>query len=525
MEAGDRDPRAPEDETTRSAPPVAEIVASGIVKRYGALVANDHVDLSVARGEIHAVMGENGAGKSTLMSILYGLQRPDAGRVLLRGEEVQFRSALDAIGHGMGMVHQAFKLFNSLSVWENIVYGAEPRRGGFIDRRAARAEVAALAARHRLAVSPDAIVARLSVGVRQRVEILKALYRDARILILDEPTAVLTPQERDGLFAVMRHLAAEGRTILFVTHKLHEVMAITDRVTVLRDGRVVDRMVTADTTPRDIVRAMTGRSVNLNVEKGPARPGAILLEASDLTVAAPGGKPLVDRVGFRLRGGEIVGVAGVAGNGQTELVEALVGLRPIDAGAVRVAGADVTKLDVAARRAAGIAYIPEDRALVGAALSASAAENLAMGFHRDAPLSRRGLIDASAVASRARALIARFGVKIASERAAVGSLSGGNLQKVVVARELAHGAPALIAEQPTRGVDVGATEFIHAELVAERDAGRAVLLVSAELTEILALSDRILVMYEGRILAEVPRERASEESLGLLMAGRTPEAA
>jgi len=504
---------------------VLELEAKGIVKRYGALLANDRVDLFVGRGEIHAVMGENGAGKSTLMSILYGLQQPDEGRILLRGEEVHFRSALDAIAHGMGMVHQAFKLFNSLTVWENIVYGAEPRRGAFIDRRAARGGVADLAARRRLAVDPDAVVGKLSVGVRQRVEILKALYREARILILDEPTAVLTPQERDGLFHVMRRLAAEGRTILFVTHKLHEVMAITDRVTVLRDGRVVERMKTGETTAREIVRAMTGRSVSLNVDKAPARPGAPLLEAVDLTVASLGGKPLVDKVSLRVRAGEIVGLAGVAGNGQTELVEALVGLRRLDGGKALVGGVDVTGADVAARREAGIAYMPEDRATVGSALAASAADNLAMGFHRGPPLARRGLIDSAAITNRARALIAKFGVKIVSERAPVGSLSGGNLQKVVVARELSHEAPVLIAEQPTRGLDVGATEFIHRQLVAERNDGRAVLLVSAELSEILALSDRILVMYEGRILADVPQERASEETLGLLMAGRAPEAA
>jgi general nucleoside transport system ATP-binding protein len=502
---------------------VPELEATGIVKRYGALLANDHVDLSVGRGEIHAVMGENGAGKSTLMSILYGLQRPDEGRVLLRGEEIRFRSALDAIAAGMGMVHQAFRLFNSFSVWENIVYGAEPRRGAFIDQRTARANVAALGQRHRLPVDPDAIVARLSVGVRQRVEILKALYRDARILILDEPTAVLTPQERDGLFAVMRHLAAEGRTILFVTHKLNEVMEVTDRVSVLRDGRVVARMKTSETSAREIVSAMTGRKVNLKVEKGPACPGATLLEAVDLTIAAPGGKPLVDRVSLKVRAGEIVGLAGVAGNGQSELVEALVGLRKLDGGRVFLSGADATGADVAARRA-GLAYIPEDRASVGAALGASAADNLAMGFHRAAPLARGGLIDKGAVAARARALIARFGVRIAGENALARSLSGGNLQKLVVARELSHAAPALIAEQPTRGVDVGATEFIHGQLVAERDAGRAVLLVSAELSEILALSDRILVMYEGRILADLPREEASEETLGLLMAGRAEAA-
>jgi ABC-type uncharacterized transport system ATPase subunit len=504
---------------------VLELEATGIVKRYGGLLANDRVDLFVERGEIHAIMGENGAGKSTLMSILYGLQRPDEGCVRLRGEEVHFRSALDAIARGMGMVHQAFKLFNSLSVWENIVYGAEPRRGAVIDRRAARRNVANLAERHRLAVDPDAIVGKLSVGVRQRVEVLKALYREAQILILDEPTAVLTPQERDGLFGVIRHLAAEGRTVLFVTHKLHEVMAVTDRVTVLRDGRVVERMKTGETTAREIVRAMTGRSVSLKIEKASAQPGAPLLEAIDVTIASLGGRPLVDKITLKVRAQEIVGIAGVAGNGQSELVEALVGLRALDGGRVLVGGVDVTGADVAARREAGVAYIPEDRATVGAALGASATDNLAMGFHRRPPLAHGGLIDAAAMASRARALIVKFGVKIASERAPVGSLSGGNLQKVVVARELSHEALVLVAEQPTRGVDVGATEFIHNQLVAERDAGRAVLLVSAELNEILALSDRILVMYEGRILADVPREQANEETLGLLMAGRAPEAA
>jgi simple sugar transport system ATP-binding protein len=503
-----------------------ELEAAGIVKRYGALLANDHVDLAVARGEIHAVMGENGAGKSTLMSILYGLQQPDEGTIRLRGEEVRFRSALDAIAHGMGMVHQAFKLFNSLTVWENITYGSEPQRAGFIDRREAQRRVADLAARYQLAVDPKAIVGRLSVGVRQRVEILKALYRDAHILILDEPTAVLTPQERDALFAVMRRLTADGRTILFVTHKIHEVMAVTDRVTVLRDGRVVERMATGETSEDAIVRAMTGRAVSLRTQKGAARPGKAVLEASGLTIANPGSRPLLDGVSLTVHAGEIVGIAGVAGNGQTELVEALIGSRPPDMGKVRVNGRDVTAAGVADHREAGLAYIPEDRAIVGTALPASAAENLAMGFQRRPPLSRRGILDPRAMAERARALIAKFGIRIASERLPVGMLSGGNLQKVVVARELAHAAPALIAEQPTRGVDVGAIEFIHAQLVGERDRGCAILLVSAELGEILALSDRILVMYEGRILADVPAAEADEQKLGLLMAGRaTAEAA
>jgi simple sugar transport system ATP-binding protein len=502
-----------------------ELQAIGIVKRYGALVANDHVDLAVDRGEIHAVMGENGAGKSTLMSILYGLHPPDEGTILLRGSEVRFHSALDAIAAGMGMVHQAFKLFNSLSVWENITYGNEPRRGVFIDRRAARAKVTGLADRYGLGVDPDRIVGRLSVGVRHRVEILKALYRDARILILDEPTAVLTPQERDGLFAVMRHLVADGRTILFVTHKLHEVMAITDRVTVLRDGKVVDRMVTRDTTARDIVRAMTGRAINMRVDKPPAAPGAPLLEAVNLTVAADGAKPLVDNVSLTVHAGEIVGIAGVAGNGQSELVEALIGLRAPDKGAVRVRGVDVSAAGVEGRRAAGLAYIPEDRATVGTALPASAADNLAMGFHRHPPLARGIGLDLAAVNAQARALIGKFGIRIQSEKLPVGTLSGGNLQKVVVARELTHEAPVLLAEQPTRGVDVGAIEFIHGELLAERAKGHGVLLISAELGEILALSDRILVMYEGRVLAEVPGDRANEETLGLLMAGRVAEVA
>jgi ABC-type uncharacterized transport system ATPase subunit len=502
----------------------AELEAIGIVKRYGLLVANDHVDLAVERGEVHAVMGENGAGKSTLMSILYGMQAPDEGRILLRGREVRYRSALDAIAEGVSMVHQAFKLFNSLTVWENVVYGREPQRAGFLDRAAAIAKVGALAKRYHLRVDPGAIVGRLSVGVRQRVEILKALYRDARILILDEPTAVLTPQERDGLFTVIRNLTANGRAVIFVTHKLHEAMAIADRVTVLRDGHVAASMTTKETSPSEIIRAMTGRAVNLMVEKGPAKIGAAMLKVDALTVRGPG-RPAVDRVSFAVRAGEIVGIAGVAGNGQTELIEALTGLRPPDEGRVDIAGRDVMRTDVEHHRRAGLAYIPEDRAATGGALEASAADNLAMGYHRAPPLARHGLLDHRALAAHARRLIARFGVRIGSEAQQVGSLSGGNLQKLVVARELTHDGPLLIAEQPTRGVDVGATEFIHGLLIAERDKGRATLLVSAELTEIMALSDRILVMFEGRVLADMPGGEADEETLGFLMAGRIREAA
>jgi general nucleoside transport system ATP-binding protein len=503
---------------------VAEIAAVGIVKRYGGLVANDGVALSAERGEIHGVMGENGAGKTTLMSILFGLQAPDAGEIRVRDAPVRFRSPIDAMAAGLGMVHQSFKLFGSLTAWENIVYGAEPKRGPFIDRRAARERVAELAERHHLAVDPDARVADLSVGVRQRIEILKALHRDARILILDEPTAVLTPPERDALFVVLKNLASEGRTLLLVTHKLHEVMAITDRVTILRDGRVVANLRTADTDPGEIVRAMTGRNVNLKVEKRPLEPSDALLKAVEVTIASPSGKPAVDRVSLTVRGGEIVGIAGVAGNGQNELVEALVGLRNPDGGRVEVCGRDVTDANVAMRRAAGLAYVPEDRAAVGSAAEASAADNLAMGFHRSAPFANGPFIDLSAFAEHARALIQRFAIRIANERVNVGTLSGGNLQKIVVARELRHEALALIAEQPTRGLDVGATEQIHQQLVAERNRGHAVLLVSAELTEILGLSDRVLVMFEGRILADLPQGRADEHNVGSLMAGRDVEA-
>jgi len=503
---------------------VAFLEMRGIVKRYPGVLANDRVDLSIEAGEIHAVMGENGAGKSTLMGILYGLVQPDEGEIVIDGRPRPFRSPIDAIAAGLGMVHQAFKLFDSLTVWENVAYRAEPRRGPFIDRAAARRKVAELARRHGLPIDPDARVGALPVGVKQRIEILKALYRDARILILDEPTAVLTPGERDGLFQVMRGLAADGRTILFVTHKIHEVMAVTDRITVLRDGRVADRMATAETDPQAIIRAMTGRNVTLKVDKAPAQPGRPLLEVEGLVLAAPG-RPAVDGVSFAVHAGEIVGIAGVAGNGQTELIEIVAGLRAADAGSIRVDGRDVTATGVAGRRAAGIAYVPEDRAHTGTAPRASATDNLNMGFHRRPPLSRRGVLDRAAMRDRARGLIARFGIKIPGEGTAVGTLSGGNLQKVVVARELDHQAPVLIAEQPTRGVDVGAIEFIHAQLVAERDKGRAVLLVSAELGEVLALSDRVLVMYEGRVIAEVPGNEATETSLGLLMAGVTGQAA
>jgi simple sugar transport system ATP-binding protein len=490
----------------------------GIVKRYPGVLANDHIDLALERGEIHAVMGENGAGKSTLMSILYGLQSPDEGFVRLKGTTLFLKSPLDAIAHGIGMVHQAFKLFDSLTVWENVVYRCEPRRGLFIDGARASAEVEELARRHGLPIDPKARVSTLPVGVRQRLEILKALYREAEVLILDEPTAVLTPAEVTTLFAVIKSLAASGCTILLVTHKLNEVMAVSDRITVLRDGRVSERLVTAVTSPDAIVHAMTGRNISLHLPKKARAAGEVQLEARGLVVEQRG-RRAVDAVSLQVHGGEIVGIAGVAGNGQSELVEALMGLTPITRGTVLVAGREITRESVAAHRAGGLSYIAEDRARTATAAAASATDNLAMGFHRAPPLAVKGVLQPKAMRTWARGLIDRFDIKIASEDIPVGTLSGGNLQKIVTARELAHNAAVLIAEQPTRGVDAGAIAFIHAELLSERDRGCGILLVSAELSEILALADRILVMYEGRIVAGLASALADEATLGFFMAG------
>ena len=498
--------------------------ARGLVKAFGDLVAVGGVDLDVNCGRIHAVMGENGAGKSTLMSMLFGLLRPDAGEIRLGGAVVRFRGPADAIAAGLGMVHQAFRLFDEMKVWENVVAAAEPRRGPFVDVKSARTRVAELAETFGLAVNPDAKVGDLSVGARQRVEILKALHRGAKILILDEPTAVLTPIERNGLFHVLRRLADEGCATLFVTHKLDEVLAISDDVLVMRDGKAVKRLLTREADAATIVRAMTGRDLKSRTRPAPAKAQASLLQVRGLRVAGADGREAVHGVDLDVRGGEIVGVAGVAGNGQSELVCAIVGLKQATAGEVRIADVTVDRLDVADRRAAGLAYIPEDRARTGTAGTASAAENLAMGAHRRSPLAERGFLARSAIAAQARDLIKRFSIKIADESSSVGPLSGGNLQKIVVARELSRAAAVLVAEQPTRGVDVGAIEFIHDALLAERAAGRAILLISSELSEVFALADRILVMFEGRIVARLAGADADEATVGAAMAGRSATA-
>ncbi|MCW8100083.1 ABC transporter ATP-binding protein [Streptomyces tauricus] len=489
----------------------------GITKRFPGTLANDAVDLTVRRGEIHALMGENGAGKSTLMSVLYGMERPDAGSIRVDGTEVSFGSPSAAMAAGLGMVHQSFKLFDSLTVAENVVYRAEPRRFGLLDRAAARRRVCELGAEHGLVVDPDARVGDLPVGLRQRVEILKLLHRGARTLILDEPTAVLTPAEADALFVVLRSLTARGRTVILVTHKLREVLEGSDNVTVLRDGRVVARLRTADTSGAGIAAAMTGREVELDRVHPPGTPGDVVLDVEGLSTAG------VHDVGLSVRAGEIVGIAGVAGNGQSELVETLAGLRPASAGRVGLRGEDITHASATERRAKGLAYVPEDRHAVGTAPAASVADNLAMGHHRTSLSSRHGLLPPSAVRSHARDLVERFGVKASTPDVPASALSGGNLQKLLIGRELAHGAPLLLVEQPTRGVDIGAIQAIHDELVAYRDAGHAVLLVSAELSEIRGLADRILVMYEGRVTASYDRSDADEATLGLAMAGGAPD--
>ncbi|MER5183879.1 ABC transporter ATP-binding protein [Streptomyces sp. NPDC002896] len=493
---------------------IAAVELRGITKRFPGTLANDAVDLTVRHGEIHALMGENGAGKSTLMSMLYGMERPDAGSICIDGRGVSFGDPGDAMAAGLGMVHQGFKLFESLTVAENVVYAAEPRRFGLVDRTAARRRVRELAEEHGLTVDPDARVGDLPVGLRQRVEILKLLHRGARTLILDEPTAVLTPAEADALFAVLKSLAAQGRTVILVTHKLREVLEVSDNVTVLRDGRVAARLRTAETTADEIAAAMTGRAVELDRVHAPGTPGDVVLDVARLSAG-----DAVRDVELTVRAGEIVGIAGVAGNGQSELIEALAGLRTVTAGHVTLSGRDITHASAAERRTAGLAYVPEDRHAVGTAPAASVADNLAMGHHRTALSSRRGLLPPNAVRAHARRLVERFGIKASTPEVPASALSGGNLQKLLIGRELAHEAPLLLVEQPTRGVDIGAIQNIHDQLIAYRDAGHAVLLVSAELSEIRGLADQVLVMYEGRVGATYAKDEADERSLGLAMAG------
>jgi general nucleoside transport system ATP-binding protein len=497
--------------------PVLEL--RGMTKRFPGVLANDRVDFELERGEIHALLGENGAGKSTLMNILYGLYRPDEGEILLQGRRVSFSSAKEAIEAGIGMVHQHFMLIPVMTVAENIVLGHEPVRGGiFLDERVARLRVDEVAKTFKFAVDPDARVDEITVGQQQRVEIMKALYRNADILILDEPTAVLTPQEASDLFEILRTLRREGISIIFISHKLNEVLEIADRITVLRRGRVIETVPGSGATEESLARAMVGREVLLRVEKRPADPGETLLAVDGLHVSDDRELETVHGVSFDVHAGEIVGIAGIDGNGQTELVESLVGLRHPTEGHVRVAGEDVTRGRPKRLIDEGVGHIPEDRHRRGLVLDFSVSENLSLHEYRKPPESRLGWLWPHRIVARARKLIREYDIRGGGPQTIAGSLSGGNQQKVVVAREIAAGPRVLVAAQPTRGLDVGAIEYVHRRLVEERDAGKAVLLVSLELDEIRSLSDRILVIYEGRLVGEYSPE-ASEEELGLAMTG------
>ncbi|WP_307274933.1 ABC transporter ATP-binding protein [Labrys wisconsinensis] len=500
--------------------PAVELV--GITKRFDAVTANDGVDLAVRRGEVHAVIGENGAGKTTLMNILFGLLQPDEGEIRIGGRPTTVASPAAAIAAGLGMVHQHFKLVPSLSVAENIFLGMEIRRRGLIDHAAQIERTRTLSRRFGLKVEPEERVGLLSVGLEQRIEILKVLARGARTIILDEPTAVLTPQESRDLFQTLRGFVAEGMTVIFISHHLEEVMAVSDTVTVLRDGRRVASAPTTALSKSELVRMMVGRDVSF--DRRPRRPaaGAAVLEVEQLWARDERKLPALRGLDFQVRAGEIVGIAGVAGNGQTELAEVLSGLRPASHGTVRLRGIGIGALPPAAIRALGLAHVPGDRLARGVDRNASLSANMLMGRQHRPPWNRRGLIDWRAADAEARRLIGRFDIRTRGPEAPARSLSGGNIQKVVLAREFTNDAAFLLIDQPTRGVDIGAQEAIHDEIMRQRAAGRAILLISVQLEELAALADRILVMFNGRIMGEVDGEHADSEAIGLMMAGIAP---
>lgn len=496
----------------------------GITKQFPGVLANDSIDLSVESGEILALLGENGAGKSTLMNILYGLYDADAGEIIIDGQVQAFESPSDAIAAGIGMVHQHFMLVPVFSVVENVVLGEEPTtRGGVLNLRAGKKKLEEIASEYGLSVSPDAIIEDLPVGIQQRVEIIKVLFRDAEFLVLDEPTAVLTPQEVDDLFAILRNLRDSGKGIIFITHKLHEVLDLADRIAVIRRGRVVGEAVPAETDPERLAEMMVGRPVDLVVDKEPAKPGEPVLVIKDLLVVDDRAHKSVDGVSLTVHSGEIVGVAGVQGNGQTELVEALTGLRVPLRGSILI-GEDET-LDKPPRwlHQRGVAHVPEDRQRMGLVLDFTIAENMVLDSYYTEPYSSGVIMKWNEVMSHAAELAESYDVRTPSIDVPAATLSGGNQQKVIVAREFSRKVDLIVASQPTRGLDVGSIEYIHGQMVRQRDEGVAVLLVSTELDEILSLSDRIAVMYEGRIVALLDGKATNATELGLYMAGGSPD--
>ncbi|SDL86326.1 ABC transporter ATP-binding protein [Halarsenatibacter silvermanii] len=493
----------------------------GITKLFPGVRANDEVDLIVEDGEIHALVGENGAGKTTLMKILYGMLEADAGKIFYNGQEVDIEGPQDAINLGIGMVHQHFKLVDTLTVTENIILGSEPRKGLSINVKKAKKRVEEISEKFGLHVDPDAKIQDIPVGMQQRVEIIKILYRGADLLVFDEPTAVLTPQEIDELFEIFRSLKEEGKTMIFITHKLQEVKKVTDSITVLRDGKSVGRVKTENVSQNEVAEMMVGREVLFDVEKKKASPGEKILEVERLHVNDNRGIEAVSGISFSIDRGEIFGVAGVEGNGQTELVEALTGLREIESGSVNYKGEDITGIDARQIKDRKIAHIPEDRQRRGLILDFDLAENMILGYQHQTPFSRNGLMNYERIYDNAEALIEEFDVRTSSFRNSAGKLSGGNQQKAVIAREFSRNPELLIASQPTRGVDVGSIEFIHEQLVKKRDEGVAVLLVSAELSEIISLSDRIGVIFDGELVKIMKTARTDERELGKLMTGGT----
>jgi ABC-type uncharacterized transport system ATPase subunit len=497
-----------------------------VTKRFPGVLANDDISFDLKKGEIHALLGENGAGKTTLMNIIYGLYKPDAGKITVNGEEIVLHSPNDAIRRGIGMVHQHFMLVPVMTVTENVMLGNEKTITDFLhilaplDRKRIAGEISRLADQHNLKVDPSAYVRDLPVGTQQRVEIIKALHRGAEILILDEPTAVLAPQEADELFDIMRSLVNQGKSIIFITHKLKEVLAIADRITVLRGGRVVGSAIPAKTSEGELASMMVGRDVLLEVEKGEAKPGDVVLRVRDLAAEDDREHQVVRGVSFEVRAGEILGIAGVQGNGQREMVEALTGLRRAAGGHITLLDEEITNLQPRRVTDLGSAHVPEDRHKHGLVLPFSVSDNLVLDSYHVAPFSRRFFVNREAIEANARRLVQEFDVRTPTIETPAGSLSGGNQQKTIVARELSHTTvKLLIVNQPTRGLDVGSIEFIHKRIVEARDSGVAVLLVSAELDEIMGLSDRIAVMYNGRIVATLPAQDADRSQLGLLMAG------